>query len=629
MINFDLPTLDETNFQTGAREQEDANVGRRLRNRKALMEVADGFAAQGKEMSMEDWATASKDILGPAAFLSTTTPSRDAIGVMMKEQSAKAAQTAELRRRDQFNADIKESQDMASFAAEMYLQGDDDISVYTKGVERFGKDRFDKIKDKLGNLKMKAGFDGLRTGMEVGRTMMTDDAERYLQENQFLPKATQDGIRKSAQANQAQAEAAIMQLADQIGASGGYEGNVLEQENLRDTIKARYPNMSAEAVDAVHKKAVQAAEAARQRMVAGTDYKLGAEARKYAQQIDPQLFSSALQADEAERQRRAREAQTFAQSSMSPLQEQQAQLGNIYGDKKAGKPAMFKDASKAAEMANYAGTYRIPAGDFDTLRAAIEDGDKKKVRELVAGLEPMAVFRARVETGAKLATAPFDNATSFYAVGETLGQADEEITTIGKKYASNMDVYSKNAKLATTKPKANQYQSSGSGAIAGISGAVAGFADGVNSFFGNEPVADVAMSSKNAAETLRKGLVDHTVSRIASLREAATINGSFSASAEQIREQEMQIARGVARRFVEGTGLKPGSEGFRLAIEQLATEISQKAGAPQPVNRKATVADRIEQYRSQLSGNLMLERPGMAPNGSVIPSVRSGDSRPF
>jgi hypothetical protein len=626
MQNFAIPFLDAVQGIDEREKRAVENKNTRLANRKALMEIAQSMSDQGQTMGMEDFAKATSDLLGPAAFLSSTAPSQDMLSQLMKQQNAAAAQKAEMIRRDQFRADAEESKTMEDFASGLLVGGADDVSTYEQLVQRFGADRVEKIKNKLPTIKNKALFEAENQGKLFGKDMLVDEATEYVKGKDFLPEPTRQAIIKTATANSAAAEKAVLASAEQMGMSGGFTDSANDSSALRNLITTSYPGMGIDAVEQLHNKALQIARAASERKVVSTDYDLGSKARATSMAADSQLYQSVIGLEEKDRQAREQSRQQFSATNSSPLQEQASQLALVVGDpKKKQAPLFGKDDAKTGTMTSIVQGYVVPPARFEELRKAVDDGDSKKIREITATFDTTSAFRSRVEDMGRLTSMQFTGAKEFYTSLPSDRETLEAFRKRGREFSDNMQVFNSGG-VVKTGPR----YAGGNPRAAVSSGGATGNprTDAYNRSSQSTTTSGydspTRMASRAAADTLKSGIVQNISSRIIAMREAANINGSFSASPEEIAANERAIVSSFAGQFLEGTGLSRTSPAYKAAVDEMAAAVSENVGPATGVTRRKTAADMLQDYRNSTANNLMLSPNGRAPYGSIQPSVRSG-----
>lgn len=594
----------------GFEKQSDKIRTSRLENRKALMEIANEQARLGVQMSVEDMAKQAQSLLGPADWLYSMSPSQDVLAGMTASQNALANKSAEEQRRLQFATDVKETKDMRDFAAEAFAAGDDPATVTLKGQEMFGADRFNKVVPTLTRIQGESSFRGMSEGANLAKSMgfMADDAEEYISQNKsHLPQATQDGIRKTALANQSQAERDVISAASVMGGQGGYADNAVDAENMRNLIKTRFPTMSQDTLESVHKKAMDAARTAAQARIQADDNTAKNDARKIATQQDANMFMAAQQAEQQDLAQRDQRSKDFASRGQAVIANQEKIRQDVIGNKKTGEKPMFKDDADRTTALAALDQYKVD--DFAALKEAIESHDPKKLKQVLSGLETLASYQERTQTAARLTTARIATPQEFYTIGAGLGASGAAVEDLGRKYKADLDAA---RKALTTGPAPSKDR--GWGIEAAILGAPS--AKGVDN--------EMAMASKNAAETRVNGLVATTVAHLKALREAAAINQSVAMTPEQITEQERRLAYGVARRFLTGAGENPSSVEFELHVENMSDDILKAAGKPMEVRRRNTAQDNIQAYRNSVAGGQGVQPNSMVPPGALQPNARSG-----
>lgn len=597
MLNYDLLVTDKTDTINGFDQAQEDGISKRLKNRKALMEIADEYSKRGVALDDEAWAKETRGILGPAAFLSTTTPSADALAAMRTSQNAAADEQKEKLRREQFNADIKESNDMATYAGELMSGGDDPVEAYDKLIQRFGAERASKIKDKLGTIKGKAEFNGMREGMEIGKAMIESEAEEYIKANPFLTEAQKGGIRKASQSNTSSMTSEVMKMAESIGMSGGYTGNEIDSTSFRDMIKTKFPQATPEMIDELQKKAITTAERAAQQFVNITNNTQKKFASETIARQDGEMFLKAIGQEQDEKKTRAARAAEYARGGDEAIKAQASLIERVNGNKKTGAAPLVSDPAQRGLMNEYLTTHHVT--DFEGLRAAVESGDSKKIKAVVAGFEPMPIYQERVRTAGMIANMQFPNVSALYQRGASLGGSDEEVKKLGKQYQNNLTINNTSEYEDYSEP---EFDSMGN-----VVGSV------VKQRVSRGDKSEQANAARDTAEKTRLTTVDSAVMTIKGLREAAMINESIDANPDEVAAEEMKLAQRIARNFTIGAGLQEGTPGFTAASDAMMRDILQKAGVSTGLVRAKTAADKIEEYRKNTAANLSLRQPGMGP----------------
>jgi hypothetical protein len=135
---------------------------------------------------------------------------------------------------------------------------------------------------------------------------------------------------------------------------------------------------------------------------------------------------------------------------------------------------------------------------------------------------------------------------------------------------------------------------------------------------------EMAMATTKAAETRFSGMMSVGSSQIKAFREMAAINQSFSATPEQMLEQERLMAVKMAKSFLSGAGYAPDSKAYSESAEAMADQILRGAGEPMHITRRVTAADRLKEYNNNVAAGQGVRPASMVPPGSVMPNQRAG-----
>jgi hypothetical protein len=597
----------------------------RLKNRDALMKIYDEAASRGVSLSMEDMAQQAQQILGPTSWLYSTAPSVDVMNQMNASQNALANQTKEKIRREQFSTDIKESKDMEGFVSELAMTGKTADEIHANGFEQFG-DRFTKIAPNVTRIMDKASFQAMNEGAATAKNfgLMTDDAEDFIEQNKsHLSESMINGIRKTAQSNQSMAEDKIMQAARGLADKGGWANTADDAQNIRNLITSAYPSMKPETTEKIYQKAMDAAKVS-----AGTKAQADGNARmmkasEFAAQQAGQMELNAISLEQRELEGRDARAAAYRNQAKDAVDNSKLQLALIDGvDPTSRKPtgkALITDPTERSQAAAIVQSYRVD--NAEELVNVIKTGDQKRIRQYIAGLQPMAVYIDRVNQSASLTTAPMTSYAEFLGRASGMGATDSAIMGMGKQYKEDIDTLLKsNANSTALVEKVEQSD--------GIEASAYALS---TPMFGSRPKAavtsgtenEMAMATTKAAETRINGMMSVGSSQIKAFREMASINQSFSAAPEQMLEQERLMALKMAKSFLSGAGYTPDSKAYGESAEAMADQILRGAGDPMHITRRVTAADRINDYNKRVAAGQGVIPAAMVPPGSVVPNQRA------
>lgn len=606
MPSIAIPVLSFTDFQDGMRSQEKENKASRLANRESFMKISKEMSDQGQTMSVEDWAAASKDILGPAAWLSVNNPSQQAMELMQSQQTAAAERTAEVRRREQFKADTEEKNTILADVHDQFLSGKTPAETQQYAMGRYGPDLLGRLNLNFDQEHQKAIFEAQAEGRKQGALMYqtVDEAKSALDKQDWMPQVKKDALIAGAQANQSATEALVTKEAISRGGLG-WIGNEADQVGLRSAIRTLVPTASKEYEEKLLQQAMQTAKAAAQNAVTAkhTENQIAIQTDLSKNGITQMEKWLAL--DQSEQQERQKMAATLMQQFSSAEASQAAMAAGMEDKAKVPKgadPAVYSRA--AGGLRSY--IFDNPMEYVD----AVLTKNSAKEKELIANAKPISERRAVVSALANIVTGKFSSVEELAGVVKQskLFGSKESIAAVGKAIKENDDIANKVVETPGKRP----YSGWSSGMIEGDP---FGLVDSNLAPSGSE----IRQTAQQSADSMRRGFITKAADEIKGFRDAVRSNTHVGATAEQMKAIEEGMARDKARALLKGMGVvNPIME------TEFVLKIMEAAGDSQALTRTPYYSEQYKEGVKNIRQSYLLT-PGTATlPGAAVPSPREG-----
>jgi hypothetical protein len=568
MVTELMQSGSEVSFIQGMDQQEKSNRTDRLANLEAFRKFGADAAAEGNVLSTEQWASMSQNILGRDSWLSSTSPSADAIGMLQQNQAKSAQQTAEVRRREQFKADDAEEKS-AFEAAQAHFAGglDDPVKVLDQLNLRYSPEVIAKLKPKLERARQLAMYSSEKEGLEYGKKFNSvAEAEEFVKANQHLSKYTAEGMVSSARANEEALVAKVTAAAATQGTTG-WRGDEDDTAGMMAIIDTAMPRASAEAKYTMLKSALKTAQASHLNKVASEHE---SDARTIRTNNANNATASTLTVMKMESEDAAKRQADAKRYSDIALQTREGQKLVIDKLPKKLKPDHALEVSTA--FATYA--FKDPLA----YAMAVQDGDEKTKTELLRAATPMSVLSARADAIGRLVTGNFRSAGEAAEMFQqsALGVSEASAISAGKIIQVQSDI-------------------SNSGKS-----------------------AEVTQTAKRTALVSRQGFITDAAADIKGFRDAVQSNTHIGAEAGDMQQHEFGIAMQRAR------WLSAGMRGATKQSEvELAQEIMRQAGPSSSYTRTPYPAERFQTELEHQRGVAGLDqRTGWLP-GAGVPSPRA------
>lgn len=608
------PVLVDTSplsFFSGMDDQAEKISARRLRNRDALMKLLDEEAAQGKTVGIEEAAALSKSILGPQEWLNNNAPSQEVLTRMTSAQNAKAAQTAEERRRAQFKANKEEADVVTADIQEQFAGGKTPVQVMQYAQERFGPEVLKRLNLDWDKEQQKALYKVQTEGTDQGARFSTlDEAKEFVKTNSFLPQAKKDAILSGAEMSQARNEAAIMREARTMGATLGFMDNDNTREEFRAIVRSTMPRASKEYEDAVVNRAMAAAKGANQTALTArqtSDARAVAQAESLAA---PGNDARIIQMEEADKQARLAYGQTLTKRLDDAITRQTGIAETYFSKGKASKNMGVSD-EQARTISNTLRTHMID--DVNGLVEVVKKDDPKELQAFLAGQMTINDYATRTQGLAKLATGDFKTPQDAIMVMQSsgIGMSPETVRSIGKEIKANAAIVKKPAQGATV------------GEIIWDGFRLAGqtLAGTPEAYKPTQSGMQMQEVAKARMDQLQKGFVREAAADIKGMREALQTNGRLGIAGENLQQYEFGLAMDRARILMEGMGSNDKDQQIELAQQILAA-----AGASPTLVRQPTPAERLKDQQTKRREEQFLSTGTGVQTGAPLPSTRLNQS---
>lgn len=194
----------------------------RLQKRKALQELADQAASQGKQLDTEAWFQMAQDTIGADALYGDA-PSSAILEGIRSNSNLKAQQVAQQRKFEEAQRGFQTEDQLRSRVGEMARSGSSETDIYENVRDLYGDDFAKKFKPRLGTFMSQATIADERDGMQLGSVYQsTEEAEQRIQQQPGMSEPMQRGIRNAAKLNEQRNDASIAQVGNTLAANGGF-----------------------------------------------------------------------------------------------------------------------------------------------------------------------------------------------------------------------------------------------------------------------------------------------------------------------------------------------------------------------------------------------------------------------
>jgi hypothetical protein len=585
--------------------------GRRLANRQALMTIGDQYASNGVSLTVDDWARESQNLLGAGSWLTSTTPSQDAMANMLKQQNEKAKQVQEERRRSQFMADAQERKQMEQDALGYFVNGDDPVTTYEKLREQYG-DNAKKVQPHLSTLANKAQMQAMLEGKQYAEMSINDISEfdKFKEAHPGLSKFHLDGAKKYAESVTNQRNAKIADIASQHGASGGFMANETDRETFRKKIKTLYPGVSDDVLRQNVDDAMAIAAGADQQVKKAKQDQEVAAGRLSDRQNYATNMTNLAKLDNEERDRKLKLSKMKVQEFEGGIASQ-GELAKQIADPKGA----FKDLGPEAKQTLFADFKDRMFADPEAYIAAVKSGKKDDIARIRGASQPISLYRANAEKLSNIIT----GADNFTNIGEavnslaSLGASVADLTNLGREVARNNAIAASGAGKSPATNRAEVERN-----MNARGGRDYQYAEGLRGQPSQDTSnADTAATAKLNSSMLLDGFVKNTAQYLKEVREAITANGKFAASPEEMKKIEFDLVMSRATAVAQGMGLPP--EQISNTAAQLMSKVMSIAGSPMQINKYDSPADVLRNEMKRMRTGTY--QPDGYYEGAQYPSV--------
>lgn len=357
----------------------------RLQKMKALTELANQAASEGRELSVDEWFNIANNTIGASGLLHGDAPTSSMLESIRANANQKAQEVA--RQRD-FNAKqdaFKLDDQVRSRVEEMARSGASPEEIASQLHTSYGSDIASKYTGRIQSFASNAQFKDQDMGMRLGATLQsTDEAERYLQsDGQYLTDGAKRGVREAAKSNQMRNDALVSQIATQIASRGGFADDQATRTLAQQMLPAHM--QTPEYVDKVMGAARGVAGVTqRDARFATTNTYNNAWA-----QSSPQFPQNEAMFQERDQQAIDQRIQQADRNTAAAIDAQnkakQAPLAKALGSKNAAL------AARATEISGFLENNIVPLREQQDLYAALNSGDESKVKAAVDAAQRVSV----------------------------------------------------------------------------------------------------------------------------------------------------------------------------------------------------------------------------------------------
>lgn len=365
-------------MQAGFDGEEKRREESRLQKRKALQELADQAASQGKQLDPETWFQMAQDTIGAGALYGDA-PSSAILEGVRANANAKAQQVAQKQKYDAALQQDDLDNRLRTKIGEMARSDSTETDIYEHVRDTYGDELAKRYKPRISAYMTQASVADEDTGMRLGGALQSsEEAENYIKQRPGLSRSVQQGIRNQARMNEDRNDAAVSQVANKLASNGGFADDAA----TRDWVLSELPpalRWSPNANEFVN-RAMTAARGGsgvvqRQQDNAVTQAFRGA----YAQSA-PQAAATFTNFAVQERQQlekniaeATRKVQEFAADKVNRAI---APFGDISKIKDKGKQAIYADAT------DFLRQYDLPEEMRNEIVSAAASGDTNKLAAL-------------------------------------------------------------------------------------------------------------------------------------------------------------------------------------------------------------------------------------------------------
>ena len=574
-------------------------TARRAETARAMREFGDLAAAEGRQLGVDDWAEMARQNLSFSDFMNGTNPSVKMIEQMRLNQNQKAEQQAELRRREQFNADRNEEESIRKMVGDMAIEGKSNEEIAAFVAQNF-PERSAALVPRIGAMTNAATLQARQQAFEVYGRQFYDvqSAQEFIKANPGLNPAMRQGILEVAEINQADVEQKAFTAGEQLGREYGYLPD--NEQFSRNYIDRMLPaTIKGERRMQLIERALGAAREAYRAKLAGQQVSMGLAAQTAEIQAAPQRAERLFQLGQQEEQRRAAAAQATAQQFMGSVNSQVALLGEANKDNPMFATLGAEGYSSASSLFN---TYV-----FDNPQAVIEaikKGDQRAIKQLTATARPITEYISQAQALSNVVS----GATRFSS-GEEAVQAVTGL--MSRATSKSMDSA---GQLYGAEYSAAQQQSVTFSNRAGRSARASV----------NDRLSAEVNAAAQSMGVIERNLVDDTTNLVLSARQAIIDNGSLSMTPEEVRAMAESIISKSLDTFLRSANLpRDEAEALRQRItEQAMARATLEGALDRGIQRRPTPDELLRSSLESISTNR-----GAVPGYGWLPSQAPGDVR--
>lgn len=582
------------------------NAARRAENRKNLIELSNMMADQGVAMGIDDMAAQARSLLGAGDFLNSTALSSDMVEAIRRTQNQRAALVTEQRRRDQFNADLNESNAIEAEVQKQAESGKSEGEIAAWLMQSYGE-RGQRVIPRLGALMNRATISGQQSGFNLGANLHSEEeAQSYIKANPSLTPSMREGVLQRARQNVTESEKHVWTIGREFGGTGGFVGDEKDRASIDAMIPGYITNPARRA---------QLVEKAMKIAISTAQNKLAAEQAAVINKVQtawgvnaPAEAAGMAAAQQADQDRRGRTAQEQEKGMLSVLSAQDSARDLLVKDKKTPEDVKQRVAAILSERV---------VGDIDGLVQAVQRKDSAAVDRILARSPSRSSFveRARrvssfVNNGDK-----FPSADAAMADIQDIVVDQREIGAAGSAYRKYLD----SAGAAANAPV--KYEKREVIVTYPINGRV----NGTRKEIREVPVGPANMTEQQAvsaktASDIWAGFVKDASEMLIASQRVLQATGRFDTTPEQAQQAVYDLAIKQATVFVASAGLSGNAA--RAEVERLVAAIMTNVGVLTGTRRVPTAVENYEENMKRMRSQGGVLSPSNVVPGAVQPSPR-------
>lgn len=356
----------------------------RAANRKALQELADQAAAQGRQLSIEEWAQMVQSTVGSEGMLYGYAPTAQAIEQIRQTQNMAAEQKKREQQFAEFERKRKEDTSIDQQIEELVRSGKGNEEIVAEIAQNYGDPAIaQRVLPRLNGARSRVNQKDVVTGTQIGGTLMSEDeVDNYLKENSYASETHKAAVK---QASQRARETELRRIAYDVSP---YFQTPEQEALIRQKVRENLPEALRQSANAdKYVEQVMTIVKGRRAEAQGLDTRnvavAGATAQQQAIPQDVRVTAELEAKERAETEAAKREAIALFEKQRNADKEGVTKLfDKIVTDKNT--PSKVKEAAATARDAML--TYSFPneqeimqfvmEGDVDGVKKAIARGQR-------------------------------------------------------------------------------------------------------------------------------------------------------------------------------------------------------------------------------------------------------------